>query len=281
MKENGLEKIIEEDKSNIIKCELVGPNAYGIQDIFKKIYVYLNILKDKNGKPTGEVYTDSFIEEIKKFETFDQKLKYMKTKTNMFDQFESKEDIITYGNKKSKILISSMMLASAAAGSIPIAFADISIVVSIIGNSIVKIGKYYGYVWEKISKNDLTEIYNGHLYDPKKEKNKDNKKFNNVKEIFKIVGELILKSFGAGFALCIDDVIKSVWGIGTIVGIAIGAAADAGIVYHYLSNAKRYFESKCQKDDGTIFFTTRCIEYEIIFRAFKQFENYDLIYPSQ
>ena len=277
LKENGLENLVEKDKSNIIKCELVGSNPYGIQDIFKKIYLYLNVLRDEKGNPTGEVYTDSFIEEIKKFETFDQKLKYMKTKTHLFDQFESKEDIITYGNKKSAILIGSMMLSAAAAGSIPVAFADVSIVISIIGNSIIQIGKYYGYVWKNISKNDLKAIYSGKLYEP----NISSDEFSNIKEILKITGELILKSLGTVFCLVIDDIVKSIWGIGTMVGIALGAVADAGIVYNYLNNARKYFESKCKADDGTIFFITRCIEYEIIFRAFKKFEDYNLIYPNQ
>ena len=281
LKENGLENLIEKDKSNIIKCELVGNNGYGVKEIFKKIYTYLNILKDEEGKPTGEVYTDSFIEEIKKFETFDEKLNYMKTKTHLFDEFQSKEDIIKYGRKKSKILITSMMAAAATAGLIPFAFADVSIVISIIGKSIIQIGKYYGYVWKKISKNDLKAIYNGKLYSPEIENDNDNSEFNSTKEILKIFGEMLLKSIGTAFALNVDDIIKSVWGLGTIAGVAFGALADAGIVYNYLNKAKNYFESKCQADDGTIFFTTRCIEYEIIFRAFKQFEVYELIYSNQ
>jgi len=280
LKENGLENLIK-DKSNIVKCELVGNNGYGVKEIFKKIYTYLNILKDEEGKPTGEVYTDSFIEEIKKFETFDQKLNYMKTKTHLFDEFESKEDIIKYGRKKSTILISSMMATAASAGLIPLAFADVSIVISIIGNSIIQIGKYYGYVWKKISKNDLKAIYNGQLYSPEILNNGNNSEFNNIKEILKIFGEMLLKSIGTALALSLDDIIKSVWGIGTIAGVAFGALADAGIVYNYLIKAKNYFESKCQADDGTLFFTIRCIEYEIIFRAFKQFEDYELIYSNQ
>lgn len=278
LKENGLEKLVENDKSNIIKCELLGDNAYGIQDIFKKIYIYLNVLKDEKGNPTGEVYTDSFIEEIKKFETFDQKLNYMKTKTNLFDQFESHEDIIKFAAKKSNFYISSMMVSAGVAGLVPIAFADISFIISIIGKSIIQIGKYYGYVWKKIGKKDLKAILKGELY---KENNDDNTVFNNRKEFLKIISELLLKSLGTLLLLTLDDIIKTVWGIGTIVGITLGSVVDVGIVYKYLSNAKNYFESKCKNDDGTIFFTTRCIEYEIIFRAFKQFEKFDLIYPNQ
>ena len=281
LKENGLENLIEPDKSNIIKCDFVGENAYGIQEIFKKIYLYLNILKDEDGNPTGEVYTDSFIEEIRKLETFDKKLNFMKTKTHLFDQIKTKEDIIIYGNKKSNILITSRMFAAGAAGLIPIAFADIAIVISIIGNSIVQIGRYYGYVWKKLSKSDLTAIYNGKLYSPNEQTKDKNAPINNFKDISKIVGELLLKSLGTSIALCLDDVIKTLWGLGTIVGIALGSLADAGIVYQYLTNDKKYFESKCRDDDGTLFFTTRCLEYEIIFKAFKQFENFELIYPKE
>ena len=111
--------------------------------------------------------------------------------------------------------------------------------------------------------------------------NENNDRINNVKEILKIFGEMVLKGIGTCIALGIDDIIKSLWGIGTLVGAVIGAIVDAGIVYKYSNNAKKYFESKCKKDDGTIFFCTRCAEYEVIFRKFKQFENFDLVYPSQ
>ena len=67
LKENGLkDDLIEKDESNIITCELVGDNAYGIKEIFKKIYGYLNLIEDDNFNQTKEVYTQSLIEEIKK-----------------------------------------------------------------------------------------------------------------------------------------------------------------------------------------------------------------------
>ena len=59
-----------------------------------------------------------------------------------------------------------------------------------------------------------------------------------------------------------------------------GTFADAGIALNNLNKTRKYFESKCKADDGTIFFITRCFEYEIIFRALKQFEDYHLIYPN-
>ena len=282
LKENKLENLIEPNKSNIIKCQLVGKNAYGIKEIFKKIYTYLNIIEDNNLNPTGEVYTQSLIEEIKKLSTFNEKLNFIKKKTTLFDQFESKEDIIAYGNKKSKVLISSLMVAGASAGAIPVPFADISFVLTIVASSIIRIGKFYGYVWKKISKKDLKAIYNGELYSGMDNlNNENNDRINNVKEILKIFGEMVLKGIGTCIALGIDDIIKSLWGIGTLVGAVIGAIVDAGIVYKYSNNARKYFESKCKKDDGTIFFCTRCAEYEVIFRKFKQFENFDLVYPSQ
>ena len=276
LKENGLENLVEKDQSNIIKCDLVGSNPYGIQDIFKKIYLYLNILKDEKGNPTGEVYTDSFIEEIKKFEAFDQKLKYIKTKTHLFDQFESKEDIITYGNKKTKILIGSMMVTASAVDSIPVAFADDSIIKSIIGNSIIQIGNYYGYARKKITKSDLNAIYSGKLYEP----NNLKEEFNNINQFFKFSDDLIDESNGIILCLNADDIVKSVWGIGTIFGIMSGTFADAGIALNNLNKTRKYFESKYKADDGNIFFITRCFEYEIIFGALKQFEDYHLIYPN-
>ena len=278
LKENGLKDLIEKDESNIIKCELVGDNAYGIKEIFKKIYGYLNLIEDNNFNQTKEVYTQSLIEEIKKRPTFDEKLAYIKTKTKLFNEFQSKEDVITFGRKKANAYIASMTLASSAAGSIPIPFADVSIVMNILGATIIKIGKAYGYVWKKISKDDLFSIYKGELYQKKNCIEKDN---NNLIEFFKVIGEIFAKGIMTVFLLNVDDVIKSFYGVGTLLGVIVGAAADAGIIYKYSTNAKNYFESKCKEDDGTIFFCTRCSEYEIIFRKFKQFENYDLIYPTE
>ncbi len=91
LKENGLKDLIEKDESNIIKCELVGDNAYGIKEIFKKIYGYLNLIEDDNFNQTKEVYTQSLIEEIKKHPTFDEKLAYIKTKTKLFNDFNLKK----------------------------------------------------------------------------------------------------------------------------------------------------------------------------------------------
>lgn len=171
-----------------------------------------------------------------------------------------------------------MTLASAAAGSIPLPFADVAIVMNILATTIVKIGKAYGYVWKKISKDDLFSIFKGELYQKKNCIEKDN---NNLTEFLKVVGEIFAKRIMTVFLLNIDDIIKSFYGIGTFLGVLVGAAVDAGIIYKYSTNAKYYFESKCKEDDGTIFFCTRCSEYEIIFRKFKQFENYDLIYPTE
>lgn len=278
LKENGLYDLIEKDESNIIKCNLVGDNAYGIKEIFKKIYRYLNLIEDENFHQTTEVYTQSLIEEIKKLPTFDEKLAYIKTKTKLFNEFKSKEDILTFGRIKAYAYMGTMSLAAAAAGSIPIPFADVTIVLNILGGTIIKIGQIYGYVWKKISKNDLIAIYKGELYQKKNDIEKDN---DSLIEFLKVVAEIFAKGIMTMFLLNIDDIIKSLWGIGTVIGMIIGAAADAGIVYKYALNAKRYFESKCKEDDGTIFFCTRCSEYEVIFRKFKQFDEYDLIYPSE
>ena len=44
LKEQGLEGLVEKNKSNIIKCDLIGENAYGIKEIFDKIHTYLNVM---------------------------------------------------------------------------------------------------------------------------------------------------------------------------------------------------------------------------------------------
>lgn len=112
LKDNHLEDLIEKDESNIMKCQLVGENAYGIKEIFKKIYKYTNFIEDDNLRQTGKLYVESLKDEIKKKKTFDEKLKFLKEKTNLFDEFESKEDIIKYGNIKSIALIASMSLCA-------------------------------------------------------------------------------------------------------------------------------------------------------------------------
>ena len=170
-----------------------------------------------------------------------------------------------------------MSLCASLAGAIPVPFADIPIVLSLIGVAIIRIGKFYGYVWKTISKKDLLSIYNGELYENNNDENLET--YTNVSELLKIIGEIITKTMIMGFLLNVDDFIKFFWGVGTIIGAAIGAAIDNGIVSTYTLRAKRFFESKCEKDDGTIFFYTRCSEYEVIFRNFKRLENYKFIYP--
>ena len=234
-------------------------------------------IEDNDYKQTEVFYGQSLIEEWKKRKTFDEKLSFIKTKTDLFDEFKSKEDIITYANKKSNLLIASMTTLALGVGAIPIPFADVSIIMSILGSAIIKIGKFYGYVWKKILKSDLFSIYKGELYT--KKENDDSKKVFDYKAFLKLIGEIFFKSFIMTIALNADDILKIFWGIGSIIGMVIGAAADSFIVGKYANNAKKYFESKCAQDDGTIFFYTRCSEYEVIFKRFKQFDNYELIYP--
>ena len=66
LSDNNLEDLVEEDESNIIQCQLVGNNAYGVKEIFKKIYDYTNFIEDDNHKQTSELYVQSLIEDIKK-----------------------------------------------------------------------------------------------------------------------------------------------------------------------------------------------------------------------
>ena len=282
LKEQGLEDLVEKDKSNIIKCNLIGENAYGIKEIFDKIHTQLNVIVDDNNKPTGKIYTQSFINNIKDLQTFDEKLQYIKSKTSLFEHFETKEDIIAYGNKRSNILIYSITGLAMAAGASPIPFTDIPIVISLQTGTIIKIGKNYGYIWKTISKNDLVSIYKGELYNPNQIQNQNQNNLHmNKEDITKLIGETIFKGAGMMVAANIDDFIKLFWGIGTIIGSVVGSIIDGGIVYKYSNNAKKYYESKCKADDGTIFLTTRCAEYEIIFRQFELFKNFDLIYPSE
>ena len=282
LKEQGLEELVEANKSNIIKCDFIGENAYGIKEIFDKIYTYLNIILDENNQPTGKIYTQSFIDDIKNFQTFDEKLQYIKSKTSLFDHFESKEDIIDYANKKSKILIYSMSTLAAISGANPIPFTDIVVVLAIQAGTIIQIGKNFGYIWKTISKHDLESIYKGELYNPNIIQNQNQGEAHmNIKDIEKLVLTIFFKGVMMTICLNIDDVLKIFWGIGSIVGAILGSIIDGGIVFKYSNNARKYYESKCKADDGTIFFTTRCAEYEKIFRQFELFKNFDLIYPPE
>ena len=281
LREQGLEELVEENKSNIIKCDFIGENAYGIKEIFDKIYMYLNVIVDENNQPTGKIYTQSFIDDIKNIQTFDEKLQYIKSKTSLFDHFYSKEDIIDYANKKSKILIFSMSALAAISGASPVPFTDIAVVITIQAGTIIQIGKNFGYIWKTISKHDLESIYKGELYNPDIIQNQNQGELHMSNEKIKeLIFAIIFKGIGM-VILNVDDIFKMFWGIGTAVGAVIGGIIDGGIVFKYSNNARKYYESKCKADDGTIFFTTRCAEYEIIFRKFELFKNTNLIYPSE
>ena len=234
LKEQGLEELVEANKSNIIKCDFIGENAYGIKEIFDKIYTYLNIILDEKNQPTGKIYTQSFIDDIKNFQTFDEKLQYIKSKTSLFDHFGSKEDIIDYANKKSKVLIYSMSTLAAISGASPIPFTDIAIVLSIQAGTIIQIGQNFGYIWKTISKHDLESIYKGELYNPNIIQNQNQGEAHiNRKDIEKLVLETIFKGIGMAICLNIDDVVKLFWGIGSIAGAIVGAIIDGGIVFKY------------------------------------------------
>ena len=272
LKDNNLEDLVEEDESNIIQCQLVGKRAYGIKEIFKKIYNYTNFIENDNYKQTDKLF-ETLIEDIKKKANFDEKLELIKTKTNLFNDFETKNDISVYANSKYNKLLISMMTCAALAGLIPAPFYDIPIVLVIICQSIISIGKFYGYVWKNISRQDLLSIYKGKLY----ENNESNQheKFYRLNDFFAVVEDLIKNS--KKFLFNIDDSLKMIPGVGTFAGGIAGSFIDAGLAFSFCKNAKNYFESKFNSDDGTLFFCTRISEYEAIFRKFKQFENYQLI----
>lgn len=126
----------------------------------------------------------------------------------------------------------------------------------------------------------MISIYKGELYKEKENEKKNENDFGK-KEALKVIGEIFGKGIIMAIALNIDDVIKTLWGVGTVIGMAVGAVLDSGIILQYTRYAKKYFESKCKQDDGTLFFCTRCSEYEVIFRKFKNFENYEINYPMQ
>lgn len=277
LKDNNLEDLVEEDESNIIQCQLVGKRAYGIKEIFKKIYNYTNFIEDDNYKQTDKLF-ETLIEDIKKKANFDEKLELIKTKTNLFNYFETKNDISVYANSKYNKLLISMMCCAALAGLIPAPFCDTPIVLVIICQSIISIGKFYGYVWKNISRQDLLSIYKGKLY----ENNESNQheKFYRLNDFFAVVEDLIKNSKILLFLLNIDNCLKMIPGVGTFAGGITGSFIDAGLAFSFCKNAKNYFESKFNSDDGTLFFCTRISEYEAIFRKFKQFENYQLIYPG-
>ena len=293
LQEKNLESLVEDDRSNIFPCNLKGRNAFGVKEIFKKLYNMLNTI---NGE---EVYNDSLINEIKERPTFDEKLSLIKQKTSLFNQFESKNDIITYANIKAKALISSLSFAAGLAGAIPIPFVDIAIIHGLIITAILSIGHFYGYIYKKISRNDIISIFDGRLYDHNIDQsaeeyfdangsNIDRALLNNSEQsdnnairtgIGGFIISLLSKGVLTSIALFGDDGIKLIPGLGSVIGSILGSICDFALVMIYSNNANKYFKSKCEADDGTLFFCSRCYEYEAIFKKFKNFEIYDLIYP--
>lgn len=276
LEENKLKQLLKDD--NILTCNLVGKHAFGVKKIFKKIYSFLNLMEN------NEVYNESLIEGIKQRSTFDQKLQYIKQKTHLFDEFKTQEDIIKYARIKSNVLIGSFSILAGAAGASPIPLSDLPIMISLISTIIIKIGSFYGYVWKKISKNDIISILNGKQYVPSKEEYSD---LNNTGGevishvlIFDIIKGLLLGSVITATGLVVDDAIKCIPIVGTILGCIVGAALDVSMITFYGKRAKNYFESKSKTDDGTIFFCTRCYEYEIIFKKFNDLQNSNFIYPK-
>lgn len=278
--DNNLKELVEDNDSNILTCNLVGKSAFGMKKIFEKLHSYLNLIDGK------EIYNESLIRGIIERPSFDQKLHYIKQKTHLFDEFRSKEDIITYANKKSMALIASFSTLAAASGAIPIPFGDVAVMITLIGTEIIKIASFYGYAWHKISKNDIISILNREKYIQRDEANDEyiNTNKNNVSPtkvvIFDVIKGLLLGSFITASGLVIDDGIKFIPVIGTILGCIVGSIIDFSMIVLYGKWAKDYYTSKCQADDGTLFFSIRCHEYEIIFKKMKEFKEEYIIYPK-
>lgn len=285
--EKQLQNLVEKDESNIFACNLRGRNAFGFKEIFKKLYSMLNII---NG---NEVFNESLINELKAKPTFNEKIKLLKEKTNFFEFFNSKNDIIKTAELKADLLIGSLSTVAAIAGACPIPFADVVIVQMLIITAILSIGYFYGYIYKKVSKQDLLTIFKGGLY-CKDKKIKDEYFDANVSSvntcdkvnkisIIKNINAFIISSLTSSVltagALFIDDGFKFIPIIGSIIGAALGAICDFGLVINFGINANKYYKSKCEADDGTLFFCTRCYEYIIIFKKFKKFDSFNLIYP--
>ena len=281
LEENNLKKLVEDNDANILTCNLVGKSAFGLKRIFEKMHSYLNLVDGK------EVYNESLIKGITEKPNFDEKLQYIKEKTHLFNQFQSKEDIINYANKKSKTLIGSFSLMAGSSGAVPIPFFDVAIMITLIVTEIIKIASFYGYAWHKISKNDITAILNGEEYIQRDENNDEYADTDRVKEsviptqvaLFDIIKSLLLGSFLTAAGLVIDDGFKFIPVIGTILGCIVGSIVDFSMVILYGKRANDYFRAKCQADDGTLFFCIRCHEYEIIFKKMKEFREDYIIYP--
>ena len=187
---------------------------------------------------------------------------------------------------KSKALIASFSAMAASSGAIPFPFADVAIMVGLISTAIIKIGSFYGYAWRKISKNDIISIMNGEKYVKKIEDDDSYTDTNKTQitptklVIFDIIKGLLVGSFITASSLVIDDGLKLIPAIGTVLGCIVGSAVDFSMMIIYGKRANNYFYSKCEADDGTLFFCVRCNEYEIIFKKMKEFKEEYLIYPQ-
>ena len=172
-------------------------------------------------------------------------------------------------------------------GAVPIPFFDVAIMITLIVTEIIKIASFYGYAWQKISKNDITAILNGEKYIERDENNDEYTNTNEATEsvipnqvaLFDIIKSLFLGSFLTAAVLVIGDGFKFIPVIGTILGCIVGSIVDFSMVILYGKRANDYFRAKCQADDGTLFFCIRCHEYEIIFKKMKEFREDYIIYP--
>ena len=143
-------------------------------------------------------------------------------------------------------MIGSLSVAAASSGAIPIPFADVAIMIGLIATTVIKIASFFGYAWNKISKNDIISIMNGEDYvKTEKEKDEEYEKTDKVKIIptqvvvFDLIKGVMMQSFITAAGLLVDDGIKCIPIIGTILGVIVGAAVDFGMlilyghVYHF------------------------------------------------
>lgn len=101
-----------------------------------------------------------------------------------------------------------MTTCAALAGLIPAPFSDIPIMLSIIGQSIISIGKFYGYVWKNISRQDLLSIYKGKIYNNNNDVQPET--FIKISHILGVIKDIITNSKVILFLLNVDDILKMI-----------------------------------------------------------------------
>lgn len=250
-----LEENDYDTKRNIAKVEL--KTNKGINDLFEQIIYFSN-----NKSNYEENFLENLLNEVKRIKGFDERLKYLRRKSTLFKELNNKDELISYLLMKSGITITSSSLLAGAAGCCIIPGCDVPFVLATMAGILAIIANIFGFQVKNLNKEDIISIMNSKEYVGNESSERDNLHLT-IPQIITIIFTNLGK---LGLLLFADDAVKLIPGVGSLIGMALGAISNIALVAKHGYDCQEYFKSKLEYKDGEFYFTTKILQQASLFR---------------